>query len=496
MLAATASPLPPSRVPLPHFQKVSVFMAKELQEFLATARDRQLNELIEWLRIPSISAMPAHKADVHAAAEWLAGHLRTIGLENVRVIESDIHPLVYADWLHAGADAPTVLCYGHFDVQPVDPLAKWDSPPFEPALRGDDLYARGASDDKGQTFIHVKAVEALLATRGRLPVNLKFLIEGEEEFGGETIDAYVKSHQGELACDAVLISDTHILSPTQPSIIYGLRGMWAAELTVTTARRDLHSGSFGGAVHNANQALAELLAGLHDSSGRVAVPGFYDAVLPLTEEERAALSRVPYGEAELLGETGIAAPWGEEGYTIVERIGARPTLEINGLWGGFTGDGFKTVIPYEAHAKLSCRLVPDQEPAQITAAIEAHLRGAAPPTADVKLSVYHGAGPFLAPFDSPAVQAAARAYRRTFGVEPVYMREGGSIPIGATFQQTLGAPVVFMGFGLADDNLHAPNEKMHLPNFYRGIETVIAFFEELLSKQTMTANLSGQQTGD
>jgi acetylornithine deacetylase/succinyl-diaminopimelate desuccinylase-like protein len=454
-------------------------MSSEIQSYLAAARERQLSELIEWLRIPSISTLPAHKADVHQAAEWLASHLRQIKLDHVQVIESDIHPLVYADWLHAGPDAPTVLCYGHFDVQPVDPLDKWDSPPFTPTQRGDDLYARGASDDKGQTFIQVKAVEALLATAGKLPINLKFLIEGEEEFGGETIDAYVKSHRQELACDAVLISDTHILSPSQPSIIYGLRGMWAAELTVTTARRDLHSGSFGGAVHNANQALAELLAGLHDSDGRVAVPGFYDQVLALTDEERAALGRVPYGEHELLAETGITAPWGETDYTIVERIGARPTLEINGLWGGFTGDGFKTVIPYEAHAKISCRLVPDQEPAQITKAIETHLRSIAPPTVQVKLNVYHGAGPFLAPFDSPAVQAAARAYQRTFGVEPVYMREGGSIPIGATFQQQLGAPVVFMGFGLADDNLHAPNEKLHLPNFYRGIETVIAFLEEM-----------------
>ena len=456
-------------------------MANQIQDYLTAARERQLDELIDWLRIPSISALPAHKADVQRAAEWLAAHMRAAGLEHVQVIESDIHPLVYADWLHAGPDAPTVLCYGHFDVQPVDPLDKWDTPPFSPTQRGNDLYARGASDDKGQTFIHVKAVEALLAARGSLPVNVKFLVEGEEEFGGETIDAYVKTHHAELACDAVLISDTHILSPAQPSIIYGLRGMWAAELTLATARRDLHSGSFGGAVHNANQALAELLAGLHDADGRVTVPGFYDGVLPLTDAERAALSRVPYGETELRAETRAAAAWGEKGYTVAERIGARPTLEINGMWGGFTGDGFKTVIPAEAHAKISCRLVPNQDPAQITAAIEAHLRAVAPPTADLKLHFYHGAEAFLAPYDGPAIQAAARAYQRTFGVEPVYMREGGSIPIGATFTQELGAPVVFMGFGLADDNLHAPNEKLHLPNFYRGIETVIAFLEEMAS---------------
>jgi acetylornithine deacetylase/succinyl-diaminopimelate desuccinylase-like protein len=454
-------------------------MSNQLPSYLQDARARQLQELTDWLRIPSISALPAHKQDVHNAAVWLADHLRAVGLDNVRVIESDIHPLVYADWLHAGPNAPTVLCYGHFDVQPVDPLAKWDTPPFEPTLRGDDLYARGASDDKGQTFIHVKAIEALLATAGRLPVNVKLLIEGEEEFGGQTIEAYVKAHGEELACDAVLISDTHILSPTQPSIIFGLRGMWAAELTVTTARRDLHSGSFGGAVHNANQALAELLAALHDAEGRVTVPGFYDAVRTLSAEERAVLARAPYGAGELLAETGAKAPWGDPAYTIVERVGARPTLEINGMWGGFTGDGFKTVIPYEAHAKVSCRLVPDQDPKTITTLVEQYLQTLAGPTMDVKLHVYHGAAPFLAPFDGPAVQAGARAYARTFGVEPVYMREGGSIPIGTIFQQELRAPVVFMGFGLADDNLHAPNEKLHLPNFYRGIETVIAFFEEL-----------------
>jgi acetylornithine deacetylase/succinyl-diaminopimelate desuccinylase-like protein len=454
-------------------------MSNYLVTYLQDARARQLQELTEWLRIPSISTLPAHKQDVYQAAVWLADNLRASGLDNVRVIESEIHPLVYADWLHAGPDAPTVLCYGHFDVQPVDPLNKWATPPFEPTLRGDDLYARGASDDKGQTFIHVKAIEALLATEGKLPVNVKLLIEGEEEFGGETIAAYVKAHPDELACDAVLISDTHILSSTQPSIIFGLRGMWAAELTVTTARRDLHSGSFGGAVHNANQALAELLAALHDAEGRVAVPGFYDAVRALRAEERALLARAPYGEKELLAETGAKTAWGDPEYTIVERVGARPTLEINGMWGGFIGDGFKTVIPYEAHAKVSCRLVPDQDPQEITRLIERHLQTLGGPTVDVKLHVYHGAAPFLAPFDGPAVQAGARAYARTFGVEPVYMREGGSIPIGTIFQQELGAPVVFMGFGLADDNLHAPNEKLHLPNFYRGIETVIAFFEEM-----------------
>ena len=449
--------------------------------FLTAARATQLARLVEWLRIPSISALPAHKQDVRAAAEWLAAELARIGMEHVEVITSAIHPLVYADWLHAGPDCPTVLIYGHFDVQPVDPLEKWTTPPFEPTVRGDDLYARGAADDKGQTYVHVAALEALLATTGRLPVNVKFVAEGEEEFGGATINAYVPAHAEQLAADVCLISDTHILSPTQPSIIYGLRGMWSGELTVTGAAHDLHSGSFGGAIHNANQALAELLAALHNPDGSVAVPGFYDDVRALSAAERAALARVPYGEAELLHESGAPAAWGEADFTIVERVGARPTLEINGMWGGFMGEGFKTVIPSEAHAKISCRLVPDQDPAQVGAAIETYLRAITPPTVQVALRVYHSGPAFLSPIDAPAMQAAARAYARVFGAEPVFTREGGGIPVATVFQQALALPVVFMGFGLGDDNLHAPNEKFHLPNFYRGIETVIAFYDELVT---------------
>ena len=450
-----------------------------ITQFLTSARAAQLARLVAWLRIPSISALPAHKQDVRAAAAWLAAELTRIGLEHVEVIDSPIHPLVYADWLHAGPDRPTVLIYGHFDVQPVDPLEKWTTPPFEPTVRGDDLFARGAADDKGQTYVHVAALEALLALTGRLPVNVKFIAEGEEEFGGATINAFVPAHADKLAADVCLISDTHMLSPTQPSILYGLRGMWSAELTVTSAAHDLHSGSFGGAIHNANQALAELLAALHHADGSVAVPGFYDNVRLLAAAERAALAQVPYGEAELLHESGAYAAWGEPGYTIVERIGARPTLEINGMWGGFTGEGFKTVIPAEARAKLSCRLVPDQDPAQIGAAIEAYLRQLAPPTVRLSLREYHSGPAFLSPIDSPAMQAAARAYARVFGAAPVFTREGGSIPVAAVMQQALGIPIIFMGFGLGDDNLHAPNEKFHLPNFYRGIETVIAFFDEL-----------------
>jgi len=449
------------------------------QAYLAEHRQRQLQELSAWLRIPSISTLPAHKDDVRRAADWLIGALQQAGLEHVERIDSAIHPLVYADWLHAGADKPTVLIYGHFDVQPVDPIDKWLSPPFDPTVRGDNLYARGASDDKGQTFVHVKAVEALLQTIGALPVNVKFIVEGEEEFGGTTIDAYVPAHPDKLAADVVLISDTHMLSPTQPSILYGLRGMFAAELIVRGAAHDLHSGSYGGAIHNANQALAEMLAALHDANGRVTVPGFYDDVAALAPEERAALAKVPYGETEILTDSGAPAVWGDADFSIVERIGARPTLEINGMWGGFTGDGFKTVIPSEARAKISCRLVPNQDPAAIGAAITAYLTQITPPTVTTELQIFHGALPFIAPLDGDAIQAAARAYRRVYGSEPVFTREGGSIPVATIFQQALGAPVIFMGFGLPDDNLHAPNEKFYLPNFYRGIETAIAFLEEI-----------------
>jgi acetylornithine deacetylase/succinyl-diaminopimelate desuccinylase-like protein len=388
--------------------------------------------------------------------------------------------MVYADWLHAGSDKPTVLIYGHFDVQPVDPLNLWQTPPFEPTVRGDDLFARGACDDKGQTYIHVKAVEALLATTGKLPVNVKFLVEGEEESGSGAINAYVPKHRDQLAADAVLISDTHILAPDKPAILYGLRGMWRAEITVTGASQDLHSGSYGGAIHNANQALAEILAALHDANGRVTVPGFYDDVRVLSPEERASLARVPYGDKEILADSGAPAVWGEPEYTVVERTGARPTLEINGMWGGFTDEGFKTVIPSKAHAKISCRLVPYQDSVKIGKQLTDYIKKLTPPTVTVEVRPFSDGGPaFLTPYDSPAIQAASRAYQQVFGVEPIYTLEGGGIPVVTVFQQVLDAPIVLMGFGLPDDNLHAPNEKFHLPNFYNGIRTSIAFLQEM-----------------
>jgi len=456
-------------------------MNEETQAYLKSAQKQQVNELIEWLRIPSISTIPAHKPDLLDAANWLIKNMESSGLENVELIETDGHPLVYADWLHAGPDKPTVLVYGHYDVQPVDPLELWETPPFEPTVRGDDLFARGASDDKGQTFIHVKAVEAFMQTEGALPVNIKFLVEGEEESGGAEIAKYVPKNKEKLAADVCLISDTGIMSPTQPIITYSLRGMWAGEITVMGPTSDLHSGMFGGAIHNANQALAELLAALHDTDGRVMVPGFYDNVTEMTADERAVLAKVPYGDKELLAISGAPAAYGEPEYSVVERIGARPTLEINGMWGGYITEGFKTVIPSQAHAKVSCRLVPDQEPARIGKLIDDYLQELAPETITVKVeSRGAGAPAFLAPMDLPAIQAAARAYGKVFGTEPVFKREGGGIPIVGDIQRELNMPVVLMGFGLPDDNLHAPNEKFHLPNFWRGIETAMVFMEEIV----------------
>ena len=450
-----------------------------LDAYLLDAEAQLLNELCDWLRIPSVSTLAQHNEDVERAAGWLARKMTAVGLENVELVRNGGHPIVYGDWLHAGADAPTLLVYGHYDVQPADPIELWISPPFEPTVRGDDLFARGASDDKGQIFAHVAAVQALLATSGSLPVNVKFVVEGEEEDGSQALMEYVPAAVEKLAADACLISDTHMLSPQQPLIIYGLRGMWAGEITVRGPAQDLHSGMFGGAVHNPNQALCELLARLHDEEGRVTVPGFYDGVEPLSEQERAALARVPYDDTTLLKESGAPAVWGEAGFTVTERIGARPTLEINGMWGGFTGDGFKTVIPAEAHAKVSCRLVPDQDSAAIGPMIERFLTEIAPPTVEVTVRTRVHAPATVVPLDVPEIGAASRAFKRVFGADPVFSREGGSIPVATVFQETLDIPILLMGLGLPDDNLHAPNEKLHLPNLYRGIRVGIALMEEL-----------------
>ena len=442
-----------------------------------------LAELIEFLRIPSISTQPERAVDVAAAAEWMADAMRDAGIENVRVIKTARHPLIYGDWLHAGSEAPTVLIYGHYDVQPVDPLELWESPPFEPEVRGDYLYARGSSDDKGQAYVHVKAVEAYLKTNGRLPVNVKFIIEGEEESGGESLEAFIPENKGLLAADIALVSDTGILSPDQPAIVYGLRGMCYMLMDVTGPGRDLHSGSFGGGIDNPLNALSHIIAKLKDEDGHVLIPGFYDGVRPLTADEREVLSQLPRDEAKWLEETGAPQVWGEPEFALVERLGARPTLDVNGIIGGYTGAGGKTVLPSHAHAKISMRLVPDQDPNEIERLFREYVTAIAPPTVNVTMKNLSSSPASVTDYTMPAMVAAAAAYEQVFGKRPVYMREGGSIPVIAAFQTHLGLETVLMGFGLPDDRIHSPNERFYLLNFYRGIQTSISFLEKYAEHQ-------------
>lgn len=441
-------------------------------------RDDSLEQLKEFLRIPSVSTKSENKADVQQAATWLADELTRIGLENVAVSPTAGHPVVYADWLNAPGK-PTVLIYGHYDVQPAEPLELWESQPFDPTERDGNLYARGAADDKGQLFIHVKALEALFQADGRLPVNVKILFEGEEEIGSAHLTDWILARKEELQADVVVISDTHILSEDQPSIVYGLRGLAYIEVDVESAAGDMHSGMYGGAVHNPITALAHMIAQLHDDNGTITVPGFYDDVRPLDDDERADLARIPYDEATLKAETGAVQAWGEAEYTIVERVSARPTLELNGIWGGFAGEGAKTVLPAKAGAKISMRLVPNQDPWQIAALVSDYLQQIAPPTVRVTVrDLHHGYGAIV-PRDSRAMKAASEAYEEIFGTPPIFTREGGSIPVVATFQKELGIDSVLMGFGLPTDNLHAPNEKFKIELFYKGIETTILFYQKM-----------------
>ncbi|MFB3778815.1 MAG: dipeptidase [Bryobacteraceae bacterium] len=444
-------------------------------------RDAFLEGLKTFLRIPSISALPEHKADVRWAAEFVCEELRAAGLQGAELIEGNGNPLVYAEWLGAPGK-PTLLLYGHYDVQPPDPLEEWKSPPFEPTLRGDDLFARGASDDKGQTYILIKAVEGFLKTGGRLPVNVKFLIEGEEEVGGEHITAYVKSKPARLKSDAAVICDTEMFAPNLPTICVGLRGIVYLELDVRGADHDLHSGVYGGAAPNPFQAVAEILTALKDRDGHILIPGFYDRVRPPSAEEREAWARLPFDEEEYKAkEVGVKELVGEPEKPLFERLWARPTLEVHGIRGGFTGEGAKTVIPARAVAKISMRLVADQNPDEALAQFQAAVQAATPKGVTVEVKPIHGAAPSLVDPSSPFIKASAEAMSQVFGKETVYIRSGGSIPIVGLFDQHLGIPSVLMGFGLPDDNLHAPNEKFHLPNFYRGIQAV-ANYLELLGK--------------
>lgn len=453
-------------------------MSKDALIFAEREREKQLQQLVELVSIPSISTLPEHKSDIEKAAQWLVTHLQTIGLQNAKAYPTEKHPVVYAEWLGA-LGQPTVLIYGHYDVQPVDPLELWKSHPFKPEVRENYLYARGSSDDKGQTFAHIKAVEAYLKTAKRLPINVKFLIEGEEEIGSPSLTNFFSSHKELLKADVALISDSHILSPTQPSIVYGLRGMTYIEMEVTGPDHDLHSGSYGGAVPNPLNALAAIVAKLHNEDGSVAITGFYDRVRKPSPEEQAELARLPFNEKEFCKEAGIPAPWGEKGFSIVERLGARPTLDVNGMWGGFIGAGAKTVIPSKASAKVSMRLVPDQDPHEIAKLFQQYVEKIAPKTVSVKVRAIHFAEPAIVDRKIPYMKAATQAYKESFGAEPLFTREGGSIPVVTLLKKQLGLDSILMGFGLSDDRLHSPNERFYLPNFYKGIQTSIHFMSLL-----------------
>ncbi|MEO8660467.1 MAG: dipeptidase [Bryobacteraceae bacterium] len=438
-----------------------------------------LEGLKTWLRIPSISTLPEHKPDILRAANFAADELRAAGMPHVELIEGEGNPLVYAEWLGAPGK-PTLLLYGHYDVQPPDPLDEWKSPPFEPEVRGDNIYARGACDDKGQTYILIKAVEGMLKTTGSLPVNVKFLIEGEEEVGGEHISDFVASKDPRLKADAAVICDTEMFAPELPTLCVGLRGIIYGELIVTAARQDLHSGVYGGAAPNPIMAVAEILTALKDRDGHIQIPGFYDRVVPPSVEERAAWARLPFNLEDFREkEMGALALTGEPEIDVLERMWARPTLEVHGIRGGFTGEGAKTVIPARALAKVSARLVADQDPEEATRMLQDAVAKACPKGVTAEFKAIHSAAPSLTDPTNSFVQAAAVAMTEIFGTETVYIRSGGSIPIVGLFDQHLGIPSVMMGFGLPDDNLHSPNEKFYLPNFYRGIEAVARYLEVL-----------------
>jgi acetylornithine deacetylase/succinyl-diaminopimelate desuccinylase-like protein len=443
-------------------------------------REAFLEGLKTFLRIPSISTLPEHTADVRRAAEFVAGEMRAAGLNGVELLESEgHHPLVYGEWLGAPGK-PTLLMYGHYDVQPVEPLEEWKTPPFEPTVRDNNIYARGACDDKGQTYIQVKAVEGLLKTNGKLPINVKFLLEGEEEVGGEHIAEYVASRPARLKADAALVCDTEMFAPDLPTICTGLRGMNYCEISVQGADHDLHSGIYGGVAPNPIMALAEILTRLKDPDGHILIPGFYDRVEKASPKELDAWSRLPFDEEEYRAkEIGVKALTGEPEQSIFERAWARPTVEVHGIRGGFVGEGAKTVIPARAVAKVSTRLVADQQPEEAFEQLKRAVAAACPKGVTVETKLIHGAAPSLVDPESPFVRAGAEALKQYFGTETVYIRSGGSIPIVGLFDKYLGFPSVLMGFGLPDDNLHAPNEKFHLPNFYRGIEAVARYLELL-----------------
>jgi acetylornithine deacetylase/succinyl-diaminopimelate desuccinylase-like protein len=438
-------------------------------------KDRFLEELLTLLRIPSVSARSEHKPDMLRCAEAVRDSLLKAGVDSAEIYPTEGHPIVYAQKI-IDPSKPTILVYGHYDVQPPDPLELWHSGPFDPVINGGRIYARGSADDKGQVYMHVKAFETMVETK-TLSCNVKFIVEGEEEIGSPSLGKFVTAHTAMLASDVILISDTSMLSMENPSIDVGLRGLSYIEVAVTGANRDLHSGVYGGAVANPITILAQMIASLHDKDNHITIPGFYDDVQEVSASERAELARAPFDEAAYKADLGIRELWGEKGYSTQERTGIRPTLEVNGIWGGYTGEGAKTVLPSKAFAKISCRLVPRQTSAKMTELLLNHLRSIAPPSVTVEAHEHHGGDPYVTPVDSIPYKAAAKAIEATFGKPPIPQRGGGSIPITALFEKSLGVKVVMLGFGLDSDNLHSPNEKYDLFNFYKGIETIPYFHQ-------------------
>ena len=453
---------------------------QNIKDYVEQNKQRFLDELFELLRFPSVSADPKYNGDVAATAEYVAEKLRAAGADKVEICQTAGHPIVYGEKI-IDENKPTVLVYGHYDVQPPDPLELWETPPFEPTVRDGKIYARGACDDKGQFYMHVKAFELMQETDG-LPCNVKFMIEGEEEVGSDNLGVFVSENKERLKADVVLISDTSMISLENPSLETGLRGLSYVEVEVVGPNRDLHSGVYGGAVANPATILAKMIASLHDENNHIAIPGFYDDVLELTEEERIALNKAPFDIEDYKVDLGVNELWGEKGYTTLERTGIRPTLEVNGIWGGYIGEGAKTVLPSKASAKISMRLVPNQNSDKITELFKNHFESLAPSTVKVSVKPHHGGEPVVTPTDSVAYQAAAKAIEESFGKAPIPTRGGGSIPIVALFEQELGIKTVLMGFGLDSDNLHSPNEKFDIANYLKGIETIPLFhkyFSEL-----------------
>ena len=454
-------------------------MSEKFSEYFNQNKDRFLDELIEVLSIPSVSNGEANKSDVVRCAEWLKAHMEKIGLQNTEIYKTKGHPIVYGDYMNAGKDKPVILIYGHYDVQPPEPLDRWVNPPFSPIVKDGKIYGRGTADDKGQIFIHLKAIESFLKTDGTLPINVKIIFEGEEEIGSENLGEFISSHKELLKAEYVVISDTEMYEKGKPAICYGLRGLCYMQIDVTGPNRDLHSGTYGGAVENPINALAKIISQLKSDDGKILIDGFYDDVTDLTEEERKELNKLATDENQFKKDLDVKSLTGEKGYTLVERLTARPTLDCNGIWGGFQGKGTKTVIPSEAGVKISMRLVPQQNPEKIAELFKKYIEKISPDTIKVKVSYLHGGKPSVTSINSPAIKAAMSALKKGFETEPVFIKDGGSIPIVSTFKDELGADAILMGFGLPDDNIHSPNEKFELENFYKGIISVCYYYNEL-----------------